>query len=182
MPIYLSLRKTLNMDTKETDLKQLKKNLYPGDDSRQIREIKMLRNKKAIPGAILLLLDIFEKTQNEEVKKEIENFLNDLNNQNSIEEVIRAIDKAGREHTKKVFISSCWQSGLDYSSYIHRFIEYSIKLDYLSAIECYSVIEEWSGSAASEDTRVWIKMINESLDDQSDEKKTLLKAIITVLQ
>jgi hypothetical protein len=142
----------------------------------------MLRSRKAIPGAILLLLDIFEQTQNEDVKKEIENFLNDLNHQDSTEEVLSAIDAAGKEHTKRVFISSCWQSGLDYSSYIHRFIEYSIRLDYLSTIECYSVIEEWSGSASSENTRVWIKMINESLVDQSDEKKALLKAIISVLQ
>lgn len=170
------------MDAKDTGLKQLKRNLNPGDDLRLIQEIKILRGKEAIPGAILLLLDIFEKTRNEAVKKEIEEFLNDLNHQGSVGEVISAIDAAGKEHTKQVFISSCWQSGLDYSSHMHRFIEYSINLDYISALECYSVIEEWSGSAVSEDTQVWIKMINDSLDNQSEEKKTLLKAIISVLQ
>jgi hypothetical protein len=170
------------MDIKNTSLRQLQEKLNLSDDSKLINEIKRLRDREAIPGAILLLRDIFEKTGNESVRKEIENFFNDLKHQDSVNEVINAIDSAGKEHTKQVLISSCWQSGLDYSAHLHRFVDYSINLDYLCALECYSVIEEWTGSGISEDTMGWIKLINDSLNDQTEEKKALLKAIVSLLQ
>ncbi|GEM_PF-236773 len=182
MPVFLPLHKTQNMENKDTSLKHLRKNLISGDDSKLIKEIESLRNRKSEPGAVLLLKEIYEKTGNNEIRKVIEEFLNDLSDQNLTDEVINAIDTAELELTRQVFISSCWQSGLDYSSYIQKFIEYSVEFDYLAALECYSVIEEWSGSGSSEDLRMWADMIADSLDDQTEEKKALLKAIASILE
>ncbi len=182
MPIFLTLHKTRNMDNKDTKLKQLRENLISGSDSKLINEIRRLRDSKAIPGAILLLRELYEETSNNEVKEVIVEFLNDLKDQNLTDEVISAIDSAKSELTRQVIISSCWQSGLDYSSHLQRFIEYAIELNYLATLECYSVIEEWTGQSNNDDLGLWIKMINDSMDDQIEEKKALLKAILSILQ
>jgi len=169
------------MDNKDNSLKQLKENLISRDDTGLINEIRKLRDSKATPGVILLLKDLYERSNNEEVHNVIEHFLNDLNVQKFTDEVITAIESSAMDITRQKLISSCWQSGLDYSSYIHRFVEYSIEYSYLSALECYSVIEEWSGSSRQADRSAWVKMLEGSLSTQSDEKKALLKAIISIL-
>lgn len=182
MPIFLTLHKIRNMDNKDTKLKQLREKLISVSDSKLINEIRRLRDSEAIPGALLFLRDLYEETSNNEVKEVIAAFFNDLKDQNLRDEVIGAIDSAKSEVTRQVIISSCWQSGLDYSSHLQRFIEYAIELNYMATLECYSVIEEWTGQSSNDDLGLWIKMINDSMDNQTEEKKALLRAIISILQ
>lgn len=182
MPIFLPLHKTDNMENKDNSLKQLKEKLISSDDSGLLIEIRKLRDRVARPGIIAILGDLYEQRNSEEVRNVIEQFINDLKEQKLTDELIIAIESSSSDLTKQKLISSCWQSGLDYSSYIHKFIGYSIEYSYLSTLECYSVIEEWSGASSQEERSAWIKMIEASLPDQSDEKKDLLKAIISILQ
>ena len=41
-----------------------------------------------------------------------------------------------------MLVSSCWQSGLNYSEYSTDLAEVFLKGDYVTAIECLTVIEE----------------------------------------
>lgn len=169
------------MDNQDTNIKRLKAKLASTNDMVLIEEVSKLRKMEGIPGALLLLRDIFEESKNDDLRLTIEHFFNDLNDQSFTDEVITAIDTAKYDLTKQKIISSCWQSGLDYSDHIQKFIEYSVELSYLSAIESYSVIEEWSSSCSSDERELWIKMLKSSLINQSEEKNVLLNAIITIL-
>ena len=44
--------------------------------------------------------------------------------------------------TISMLVSSCWQSGLDYSAYSLDLAKVFLKGDYVTAIECLTVIEE----------------------------------------
>jgi hypothetical protein len=169
------------MDNQDTNIKRLKEKLASTNEMVLIEEIRKLRQMEAIPGALLLLRDIFENSNNDKLRLTIEHFFNDLNDQSFTDEVITVINAAKNDLTKQKIISSCWQSGLDYSDHIHKFIEYSIDLSYLSTLECYSVIEEWSSSSSSDERDRWIKMLLSSLINQSEEKKVLLNTIISIL-
>ncbi|MCK7536379.1 MAG: hypothetical protein MZV63_38065 [Marinilabiliales bacterium] len=58
-------------------------------------------------------------------------------------EIIAEIQKAMESTTQSaMLVSSCWQSGLDYSDYSADFAKVFLKGDYATSIECITVIEE----------------------------------------
>ena len=46
------------------------------------------------------------------------------------------IRKPWKDDTISMLVSSCWQSGLDYSEYSMDFAKVFLKGDYVTAIEC----------------------------------------------
>ena len=68
--------------------------------------------------------------------------MNDLKDQTACEEVIKEIRKQWKADTISMLVSSCWQSGLNYSDYSLDLAKVFLKGDYVTAIECLTVIEE----------------------------------------
>lgn len=169
------------MESTDKRYKVLKEDLNNADPNKLKAIINSLRNETVIPGIILLLKDIMEDCDNDQVLTELTSFLNDLKDQSLATEVIEAIETAKSDLVQQKLIASCWHSGLDYSLYLDRFIDYSIKLSYLATLECYSVIEEWANEADENSKTIWRKSLQLSLNDQSKEKKNLIKAIISLL-
>ncbi len=169
------------MESTEKRYKILKEDLNNADPNKLKVIINSLRNETVIPGIILLLKDIMEDCDNDQLLTELTSFLNDLKDQSLAAEVIEAIDTSNSDLVKQKLIASCWQSGLDYSGHLDHFIDYSIKLSYLATLECYSVLEEWANDADENSKTIWRRSLQLSLNDQSNEKKNLIKAIISLL-
>ncbi|MDX2414472.1 MAG: hypothetical protein QNK33_04715 [Bacteroidales bacterium] len=169
------------MESTDKRYKVLKEDLNNADPNKLKAIINSLRNETVIPGIILLLKDIMEDCDNDQVLTELTSFLNDLKDQSLATEVIEAIETTKSDLVQQKLIASCWQSGLDYSGHLDHFIDYSIKLSYLATLECYSVIEEWANEADENSKTIWRKSLQLSLNDQSKEKKNLIKAIISLL-
>ena len=79
--------------------------------------IKVLRDETPFSGAIGLLVAFYNETDNSSVKRLITEFLNDLKDQSSCEEVITVLKKELKPETQRMLVSSCWQSGLNYSAF-----------------------------------------------------------------
>lgn len=169
------------MESSEKRYIKLKEDLNKANQTEKITIIKGLRKETIFPGVILLLKEIMENDINEFLYTEISIFLNDLKDQRLTEEVIEAINSTNNDIVQQRLIASCWHSGLDYSSYLGRFVEYSANLSYLSALECYSVIEEWANNCSPEDRNSWKKSLSQKLDKQNIEKRNLIEAIISLL-
>ena len=169
------------MESTEKRYMILKEDLNNADPNKLKVIINSLRNETVIPGIILLLKDIMEDCDNDQLLTEITSFLNDLKDQSLAAEVIEAIDTANSDLVKQKLIASCWQSGLDYSAHLDHFIDYSIKLSYLATLECYSVLEEWANDADENSKTIWRRSLQLSLNDQSNQKKNLINAIISLL-
>jgi hypothetical protein len=146
-----------------------------------ISAIELLREEQPFEGAIALITAFYDQTDNNKVRKAIESFMNDLKDQSMCSEVINEIRKSWKPDTTSMLVASCWQSGLDYSEYSSDLAEVFLKADYITALECLTVIEE-SVNAMSQDKKdELLKMIAASEPSPINEKKSLALELISIL-
>jgi hypothetical protein len=144
--------------------------------------ISLLRDELPFEGAIGLITAFYDRTDDFAVRKTIEGFMNDLKDQSVCQEVINEIRKPWRADTISMLVASCWQSGLDYSGYSADFAKIFLQADYVTAIECLTVIEE-SASVLSEDKKDELrKIVEESPLSFVDEKKSLTDELFSILK
>jgi hypothetical protein len=144
--------------------------------------IDLLRHKKPFEGAIGLLIAFYDKTEDFLLKKTITGFMNDLKDQTVCKEVIEEIRKHWKSDTISMLVSSCWQSGLNYSDFSLDLAKVFLKGDYITAIECLTVIEESVNELNSARKDEMIKMLKENHDSLINEKKALTLELISILE
>jgi hypothetical protein len=143
--------------------------------------IGLLREEQPFEGAIGLLTLFYNKTDDYSLKKTIEGFMNDLKDQSASNEVITEIRKQWKAETISMLISSCWQSGIDYSEYSLDLARVFLKGDYVTAIECLTVIEETVHKLSREKKDEIIKVIEENPIIPVNEKTALALELISIL-
>jgi predicted DNA-binding protein len=144
--------------------------------------IELLRKEEPFKGAIGLLTAYYDKTDDFSIRKTITGFMNDLKDQSVCHEVIEEIRKQWKSDTISMLISSCWQSGLNYSDFSIDLSKVFMEGDYITAIECLTVIEE-SIQNLNKATRAKIlKILNENPVTQINEKKELTLELIAILE
>jgi hypothetical protein len=144
--------------------------------------IGLLREEQSIEGVIGLLTSLYDRTEYSQIRKTIEGFMNDLKDQAAAKEVIDEIRKKWKPDTISMLVSSCWQSGLDYSEYSIDLARVFLNGDYVTAIECLTVIEESVNELSNEKKAEIIKLIEESPLSPVNEKKALALELITLLE
>ena len=144
--------------------------------------IELLREEQPFEGAIGLLTSFYDSTDDFSVRKTIEGFMNDLKDQTASTEVINEIRKQWKADTISMLVSSCWQSGLDYSGYSPDLAEVFLKGDYVTALECLTVIEESVLELSREGKDEIIKIIEESPLSPVNEKRSLTLELISILK
>jgi len=146
-----------------------------------IETIDNLRNELPFEGAIGLLVAYFDKTSDNDLRKAIENFFNDIKDLSSREEVMTEVRKQWKQRTISMLVSSCWQSGLDYSDYTPDIAKVFLNGDYITAIECMTVIEEFAHQLTREKKNEIIKVIDENPLSVLNEKGALLDELLVIL-
>ena len=146
----------------EKKLKELAAILNKDNNILISEAIELLREEQPFEGAIGLLTSFYDKTDDYSIRKTIEGFMNDLKDQSASAEVINEIRKQWKADTISMLVSSCWQSGLDYSEYSLDLAKIFLKGDYVTAIECLTVIEESVHELSRERKDEIIKIIEEN--------------------
>jgi hypothetical protein len=144
--------------------------------------IDQLRQEKPFEGAVGLLTAVYNKTDNMQVRKSISGFMNDLKDQSACEEVIKEIRKDWKPETISMLISSCWQSGLNYSEFSLDLAKVFLEGDYVTAIECLTVIEESVHELSKKRKEEIIKLIEDNPFPGVNEKSTLTLELISILE
>ena len=153
------------------------------DNNKVITEaIDLLRQEKPFEGAIGLLTAFFDKTNDFSIRKNITGFMNDLKDQSVCQEVINEIRKQWKPDTISMLVSSCWQSGLNYSEYSLDLAKVFLKGDYITAIECLTVIEESVRELSKATKEEIMKMLEVTHISQINEKKELTLELIAILE
>ncbi|MGC1391867.1 MAG: hypothetical protein WA816_12590 [Bacteroidales bacterium] len=147
-----------------------------------IEAIELLRQEKPFEGAIGLLTAFYDKTEDFSIRKSIAGFMNDLKDQSACKEIIEEIRKQWKSDTISMLISSCWQSGLNYSDYSLDLAKVFIKGDYITAVECLTVIEDSVDELNKVRKDEIIKMLEENTLSQINEKKALTQELILILE
>jgi hypothetical protein len=144
--------------------------------------IELLRQEKPFEEAIGLLTSYYDKTNDRSVRKSIAGFMNDLKDQSACAEVIKEIRKEWKPDTISMLVSSCWQSGLNYSDFSIDLAKVFLQGDYVTAIECLTVIEESVQEMSKERKNEVIKLIEENPFPRANEKSTLTLELISILE
>jgi hypothetical protein len=115
------------------------------------------------------------------VNRAIESFLNDLKDKSLRLEMVGEIKKEHKPDTVAMLVSSCWQSGLDYSAFSMDFAEMFLIGDYGTALECMTVIEE-SIPVLTEEEKTLIKdLIVQKTENETGSKKELAMDLVDKL-
>ncbi|MBN1276659.1 MAG: hypothetical protein JXR67_11205 [Bacteroidales bacterium] len=170
------------MNSPQNKRKELEHILSKGNFVKINEAIKRLREDSPFGGAIGLLASHYESTSNQQVKDLIREFLNDLKDQSSCAEVVEEIRKDFTPATLNMLITSCWQSGLNYSGYMSDFAELFVSGDYTTAIECFTVIESSSGLLNTDEKDSLIKLIKGNASKVAVEKTALAMELLYFLE
>jgi len=144
--------------------------------------IKQLRDETPFVGAIGLLVSFYNGNDNSSVKRLIKDFFNDLKDQSSCSEVMAEIKKDIKPETRRMLVSSCWQSGLNYAGYSDYFAYLFLSEDYMTAIECFTVLESSVQHMSKVKRDAIIKIIREGSQTGTSEKTALVLELISVLE
>lgn len=166
----------------EKRLKELAGILHKGNPVVIKEAIKILRDEEPFEGALGLLAEYYNNASDKETNKIIEEFFNDIRYQSARPEMIAEIRKPYTQDTISMLVASCWQSGLDYSSYIEDIAGIFLESDYATAIECMTLIEESVKYNTRYEKDNIIKIIEKSPRAFTYEREALTRELIEILE
>lgn len=166
----------------EKRLAELRKVFDSGSQNGISERIKVLREEEPLEGAIELLALLYEKTNDIEIKHLIEGILNDVKERSVTSEVMDALSMPLSDRTRTMLAASCWQSGLDYSSYAGKLADIYITSEYNLALECFTVLENCADNIVPEDRAAIIKILEDEPADRSEPLKQLTRELISLLR
>jgi len=129
------------METNNTYLKDVQKDLFSGNYSQIIDRIENIK-ENGNPEVIELLLDLYILTSDSEIKTIIFNLLTDLKISIGSEVLVSLLQKSKYATIKKELVSICWQTRLDFSKNISVFANILMKENLETAFEAYTLIED----------------------------------------
>lgn len=147
---------------------------------KQLEGVAMMREKghvKLLPAVFKLL----RKSEDEKVKNDIAHFLFDIKDKEAIPYFIKAIEEPAYQDYQRILVSACWESSLDYTPYLLIFVNVAINADYLTCVECLTVIENMEGPFDNNHLEIAIKTTKEAADESNEEKFELLNSLWEVL-
>jgi hypothetical protein len=163
-------------------LKELASILAKNEESGISEAIKSLREQEPFEGVIALLVSFYDRCTKKQISRMIEGFFNDLKDISVRPEVIAEIRKPWKPDTISMLVSSCWQSGLDYSDYLNDMARTFLKADYATSVECMTVIEESTINSTRARKDEIISLIMESPLAFMNEKNMLVHELISILE
>jgi hypothetical protein len=165
----------------EKRLKELADKLKNKDKNVVNSAILSLRNDDPFTGAIRLLTEEFDKTDDIGLKDLIRNFMNDIKESFARVEVIGEIKKDYKAETIGMLVSSCWQSGLDYSEFAPDLLRVFLIGDYLVSLECLTVIEECAHNISRKTKNEMLADLEQSTGKKFKEKSALIDELRSIL-
>jgi len=166
----------------EKKLAELNKILTNGKYNEINDRISILRSEEPFAGAVSLLADFYDKTKDNGLKLLVSEFFNDMKERSCRAEVIESMASVSNPASKAMLASSCWQSGLDYSDYAIALAEIFILSDYITSLECFTVLETCSGMISSADKSGIISRLADKIDTYDTAKLKLARELIAVMK
>lgn len=143
--------------------------------------IKQLRNN-GNPRILPFVINLFNSSDSAEIKSAILKFLGDLKNKNSTNEIILALKNEKYLSIRKDLLSTCWQSGLDYSEHIGLFVDFFISGDFGVAFEAFTIIDNFEDKYEAEIIDIQIKKLKSRvLDFKDTDKEALFVELMHIL-
>ena len=170
------------MERSEKKLTELGKLLDHGSVKEINERLKMLRAEEPFIGALKMLALFYDKTDDHNLRAAISGLFNDMKERSAMAEVIESVAVVRKPDTMVMLISSCWQSGHDYSPFALPLTEYFIAGDYMISLECFTVLDTCSASISDSDRSQIIIRLQEEKESWETPKQKLAVELITLLK
>lgn len=156
------------------------KNLKSNQKQMIIKGIQQFRdsgNAAFLEEVISLLIN----TNDDEIRELLVNLLFEIRNQSAVPVLVNAINDNSLKSIKKTLLLACWQSGLDFSEYLHVFAEIVRTSDIETGIEAFSVAENFTENSSLEMIDKEINLTEVYLKKQSKNSNILAGELLKVL-
>jgi len=143
-----------------------------------INELRNTGNKNLIP----YLIDLLSVHKSDKVKEAIINLLHDLKFQSAAEEIIKAIESDKYTRIREQLLEVCWQSSLDFSSFIDVLTQNFIKGSFKESFEAFTAIESIEKKLDANLAEQAISALKNEINNVEENKKELLIELIHILE
>lgn len=163
--------KELLIEVNSSDLKRVKKG---------IKALKTHGNTTVIEP----LLNVALSTKNKEISDEIWNFMNDLSDSSSTNEVMQCLKKDEMKALRTNILRSMWNSKLDYSEYLDDITKIAAESDFLTAFECYTILDNLKGpfDEAKVIEAQLVLATSAEKNDTDEQKKHIISDLVLLLK
>lgn len=170
------------MEKSEKRLAELERILNGGTEREINERIKLLRSEEPFRGALRLLALLYDRTDNQNISLAISGLFNDMKQKSAMAEVIESIGAVRKPSSRAMLVSSCWQSGLDYSEFAVPIAEQFLTGDYMVSLECFTVLDTCAGSINDGDRIQIILRLQQQIESWETPKQKLAAELITLLK
>lgn len=179
--ILLQVNKYFVM-TDDKTIKLIAKKLKSDNANELLFTIKQIRNT-GDPKILPHLFELLANNKSEEVNSAIIGLLNDLKNKDCRQEVIKALKNDDYYDIHKEILTTCWQSGLDYSKEIALFVNFFAKREFEVAFEAFTIIDTFEEKIDQEIIKPLIKKLKSNIDKfKQTNKEGLFIELIHILE
>ena len=169
-----------NSKNKKKDINtSILNDIQSNDRSKMIKAFKKL-SSKGNEKIIQSLIELFSKSDNEEVKNEIKNTLSQLKTTKALPVLIDNLSHKDNR-VKELVLFAIWSSNLDACDHIPVIVNVACKSDFMVALEALTLIENLEGPFNEEDLMEGMIHINEYMSGPLDDKEGLIKSISETL-
>lgn len=166
----------------EKKLSELNKILVNGKYNEINDRISMLRAEEPFEGAVRSLALFYDKTSDEGLKSIIMAFFNDMKERSCQAEVVESLKSVNNQASRAMLASSCWQSGLDYSEHAVALADAFMTDDFMTSLECFTVLENCAGTVSDKDRAGIITKLEREIPGYDVPMQKLARELITLLR
>ena len=170
------------MQKSEKKLAELGRVLDSGNHNEINKRINHLRMEAPFVGALTVLALYYDKSDDESIRLAITDFFNDMKDNDGRVEVIESIAVVSRQDSKAMLVASCWQSGLCYSEHAMALVDTFMTGDYMTSLECFTVIDDCSASISDSDRTSIIFKLGNVIETYDTPRKKLAGEMISLLK
>jgi hypothetical protein len=131
------------------------------------------------------LFEFVSVSKNTQSKNEVIEFLSSLKDSPSKLEVMKILNDANFKSIQNQVLSTIWNSPLDYSEFLSDFVKIAVENDYLTSLECLTVIENLDGPFEEQvilESQIHLKEYLEGNFEKSKEKDVFISEIAILIK
>jgi hypothetical protein len=170
------------MERSEKKVAELGRVLNNGKHHEIDEKVRLMRAETPFNGALRMLALFYDKSDDDSIKLIISGFFNDMKDSAGRAEIIESLAAVSKQDSMAMLASSCWQSGLDYSGHAIALADAFMAGDYMTSLECFTVIESCSTKISDGDRIAIIFKLENEIKAYDAPKQRLAGELITLLK